>query len=205
MFTPAALHRTYHRQEYKKDQEENEDNSAKGDTFIALTWLLRRACNLGRFVGWEFELRHDAINARVYAANKITFLKSRSDVVADDGRGKAVGEHWFQTIAHLNPHFAFVGGHDQDRTIVLLGLALAVLANRPSPTKPIAIIRDLIAFEAVERCHHQLALGARLQSLKLCSERGLLLRVEQVCLIHHTSSKLRKILRNCCLAGKGQQ
>ena len=123
-------------------------------------------------------MRDNAVNARIDAADKITVFKTWRDVVANDCRGQTIRQHGFQAIAHLNPHSAFIGGNDQDCAIVLLGLAFAILTQCPFPTKPISIIRYLIAFETAQRCHHQLTLGSGFQPSQFGRERGLLLWIQ---------------------------
>ena len=69
MLTPATIHGTEHWQEYEEDEEEHKDNCAQWTAFITVTRLLRRAGDLGRLVGGEFELCDNAIHARIDAAN----------------------------------------------------------------------------------------------------------------------------------------
>ena len=85
------------------------------------------------------------------------------------------------------------------------GIALAILPDCPCATQSIAVIGYLIAFEAGQRCHNQLAFSAGFQPLQFRAERGFLLRIKQVGLINHTAGQFWKILRNCCLTGEGQQ
>ena len=107
-----------------------------------------RACYLRRFVRRQFELSHDAVNACIDATGKITFLKARGDVVADDCGRQAIGQHGLKAVTDLNAHFAFVRRNDQDCAIVFFGLALAILPDCPCATQSVAVIGYLIAFEA---------------------------------------------------------
>ena len=84
MFTPASLHRPYHRQKNEKDQKEDKKDRTKRDAFISLaTLLLRGTCYLGGLIGGQFQLSYNAVDARINAPDKVTFLETRCNVIAD--------------------------------------------------------------------------------------------------------------------------
>ncbi len=69
----------------------------------------------------------------------------------------------------------------------------------------VAVVGNLIAFETIERCHHQLPVGARFEPFELGGECCLLCRIEQIGLIDDATGQFRKILRKGRTSGQNQQ
>ena len=162
---------------------EEEENKAQPDqcadretavTAALLSGLLGDLCCLFRR---QFQLGDDLVGRPFDAARVISIAKKRLHAF-DIFECQAIGDDRFQAVTHLYPHALFIGGHQQNDTIVALGIA-----KRPCTAKLVSIIGNVIALQAVDCGDHELTLVPLLELVELLGQTRLGRLVDDVGLI----------------------
>src|SRR5207248_10786775 len=88
-----------------------------------------------RLLGRQAHLLDDGISAGDDAAAVITGPEARDHRVANDDARHRVGQENSSAVAHLNAGLTLVGCNEKDHAIIL-----ALLADAPGATQPVAVI-----------------------------------------------------------------
>ena len=109
------------------------------------------------------------------------------DLSLNNVGGQGVGQDRLQTIAHLDPHLAVIGGDQQDHAVIA-----GLVANPPCPTQLIAIILNGIALQIGNGGDDHLMAGLGLKVCQLAREVLLRLGGQEVCSVHHPPGQGRE-------------
>src|SRR3546814_417375 len=195
----SAKARQHRQDEEEKDDEADEHQPPEIALVGAVAFLRGGGLRArGRLLGRKLDLLGDRVDASLDTAGIISGLELRCHHVADDPARQRVGQDRFEPIADRDIHPPLVR-RDQEDDAVILPLA----ADPPGTAELVAIIADVMAFEAADGRDDELVPGLFLEIEKLRVERGFLGRRDDAGLIDDGMARqLRKGLRE---AGGRQQ
>ena len=149
----------------------------------------RRGLGLG--VGLiEGKLLNQGVRPRLHAAGDVAGAELGDHLFLQNHAGEGVGKYGLKPIAHLDAHLVFRRRDDEDRPVIE-----TLLADAPMAQELIAIVGDLIALQAWQGDHDELAAGLLLQGRQLCGQVGLNLRRQHMGVIHHPAAALGELWR----------